>query len=152
MFIFRAVLIVIFGLLFVSVVAGISQSAGHNKETDLTILALFAVIIVVLGPLWPSKEKIENSKRTLPTDNPKLAMPLFMAGLAIVSFYFALNEWTSPTHSHSRLSTAVYFLFGSTGVMIFWVLLGFLCLFGGYTAYKKFRAAKPPIRRHTPPM
>lgn len=141
MLILRSILLVIFGLLFIGVLFGTIHSTTPTTEADWSILGLFSVIIALLGPLWPTKEKLENSRFNLPTDNPKIAAPLFMFVLGLVSFYFAVNEWLSPSQSHSRMAQTVYSLFGSSGVVVFWAFLGVLCLVGAYRAYRKFKTA-----------
>ena len=90
MLILRSVLFIIFALLFVLVASGMVRSVNPDYS-NLPILVFFAIIIAILGPLWPSKEKIENSKLNLPTDNPKVAFPLFMVGVSLMSFYFAVD-------------------------------------------------------------
>jgi hypothetical protein len=64
-----------------------------------------------------------------------------MVGLCFVSFYFAVSELLFPSQSHRRTAKTVYSLFGGTGVIVFWVPLGFVCLVGAYHAYKKFKTA-----------
>jgi len=141
MLIVRTILLVIFSLLFIGLLFVSFSNTTPINEGTWSILGLFMIIILVLGPFWPSKEKIENSKFNLPTDNPKVAVPLFMVGLSLMSFYLAVNEWLSPSETHRRMVKTVYSLFGSTGVIVFWILIGFICLGGAYHAYKKYKTA-----------
>ena len=141
MLILRSVLIIVFGLLFIGVLSGAIQNSDPAKETDLGILAFFALVIAVLGPFWPSKQKLENSAFTLPTDNPKLAKFLLGLGATLISFYFALKEWLSPSQSHGPLTKTVHSLLGDTGVATFWLIIGIFCLIGAYTSYKKYKTA-----------
>ena len=137
----RTLLLVIFSLLFAAVLLSVIQATGPDKYAGLPVLWLFAAIIVVLGPLWPSKEKLEKAKHDLPTDNPKLAAPLFKAALAFMCFYFAWSEWSYSPHAHSVRVKIIYSLFGSTGVIGFWLLLGLFVLVGVYHDYRKYKTS-----------
>lgn len=140
MLILRSIFIIIFVLLFVSVSSGMVHSV-NPEQSNLPILVFFAIIIAVLGPLWPSEERIENSKLKLLTDNPKVAYPLFMVGVSLMSFYFAVDAWLSPGKSYSHLAATAYSLFGNEGVIGFWIVIGFLSLVGAFHAYNKFKSA-----------
>lgn len=141
MLILRRILQVIFSLLFVAVLAMLVKNPNPDYANNLPMLVLFVVIVVVLGPLWPSPEKQKNFKFDLPTDNPKLAIPLFMGAMGLASFYFALDTWLSPSQSHIKYSKIVYSLFGNDGVVVFWVLAGVACLVWAFRAYKKHKTA-----------
>ncbi|HQS60086.1 MAG TPA: hypothetical protein PKZ37_17050, partial [Gallionellaceae bacterium] len=58
--ILRSILILIITLLFLVVATGMMRSIDPN-QSNIPMLAFFAILIVLLGPLWPSKEKIEKS-------------------------------------------------------------------------------------------
>lgn len=138
--IIRAILLAIFTLLFVLFASGMVRSVDPG-QSNLPALAFFALVIAVLGPLWPSKEKVENSKLRLPTDDPKVAYPLFMAGMSLLSFFFAIDAWVSPQPAHGKLAKTVYSLFGNDGVVVFWALLGLLGAVGAFHGYKKYKSA-----------
>lgn len=141
MLIIRRVLQAIFILIGILLIITFVVTANPDYGQFASFALLITFIILLLGPMWPSKEKMENLKVNLYTDNPKLAVPLFMVGIALVSFYFALSEWMSPSQSHSRWVKTAYSLFGSPGVVAFWSLLGVFCLISAYNAYKKIRTA-----------
>ena len=96
---------------------------------------------MVLGPWWPSPENIEKSKLNLPTDNPKVAFPLFAAGMGLFSFYFAWAAYSQPQHNFRRFERTIYMLVGVEGVVIFWVIVGIACFVWAYRAYKQHKAA-----------
>lgn len=138
--ILRFSLLAIFALLFVLVATGVVRSTDPN-QSNIPVLIFFAIVIAVLGPLWPSKEKTEKLKLNLPTDNPKVAYPLFMAAMSLASFLFAAEAWLYPSQSHTRLVAAAYSLFGNNGVIGFWTILGFIGVIGAYHGYTKFKSA-----------
>lgn len=122
-----------------AVLTTLIKSTNPDYASDLPLLVLFVIIIAVLGPLWPSLEKLDNSKFDLPTDNPKLAASLFMGAMGLSSFYFALDSWLVPNQSQMKLSKSIYVLFGNDGVVIFWVLVGMACLGGAFRAFKQYK-------------
>jgi len=141
MLIVRFILLIVFGLLFVGLLFVSFNSTTPTSEGTWSLLGLFLVIIVVLGPLWPSQEKIENPSLKLPTDNPKVAKPLALFAISCVSFYSAVSEWLSPSPYQGRMVRTIYSLLGSNGVVLFWVFVGLFCLVAAYNAYKHLKTA-----------
>ena len=140
MLILRFSLLAIFALLFVLVATDMVHSTDPY-QSNLSALVLFAIIFAVLGPMWPSKEKLEKLKLNLTTDNPRLAYPLLMAALSLGFFIFAADAWVAPSQSYTRLVAVAYSMFGNNGVVGFWVILGLLCLVGVYHGYTKYKSA-----------
>ena len=93
MLLVRAVLLIVFGLLSLAVLVMMVQSPTANLAADATMLGLFVLVILVLGPWWPNPDKPRNwdwaLKFDLPTDDPKIAAPLGALAMGIYSLFHA---------------------------------------------------------------
>jgi len=111
--------------------------------TDLSMLALFILIILTLGPWWPSQENIErwgeNSKLNLPTDNPQVAICVINYLWSAFAFYKVWHTYTEPTKEFYKYERTVFAIAGTNGVIVFWLLLAFVALRYGMVAYRKVR-------------
>lgn len=142
---FRILLQVIFGLLSALVVFVFLRAPNADYVSNLGMLAFFVLIILVLGPWWPSQENIEHwSKKwklQLPTDDTQVA--IYIANLlgAAYGFYKAWDRYTNPTTELWRFEKTAYALAGTSGVVAFWAFLALACLAYGMSVYAKTRKA-----------
>jgi hypothetical protein len=94
-------------------------------------LYLFSVLIILLlGPWWPSKDKINKWKFDLPTDDPAVAIPLLAAALSVYSFFRSWQIFVTPQRNFYRLERLVLALFGPEGVALAWAAFGLGSAYG----------------------
>jgi hypothetical protein len=134
----RILLQLIFALLSAVVVICLPD---NNFSSSVAMLAVFALIIVVLGPCWPSQENIARwskiLKFTLPTNNPQVA--IYVANYLCTAFclYKAWDTFTNPTKELWRHEKTAFAIAGISGVIAFWVLLALACLAYGMATHAK---------------
>jgi hypothetical protein len=145
--IIRLLLQLIFGLLSAVIVLIFLAKPNPNYVSDLSMLAFLILIIIVLGPCWPSQENLdrwsEKWKFDLPTDNPQAALYVFNVLGAIYGFYKAWNAYAIPIQAKDlwRIEKTAFTVAGVNGVIAFWLLLALACLLYGVAAYVKSRKA-----------
>lgn len=117
-----------------------------SKPVDggtLVMLAIFVLIILILGPCWPSQENIERwgarSKWHFPTDDPKVAIYVANYLVAGFGFYRAWVIYAHPTEKLWSKEYAVFAIGGINGVIAFWIFLAFAALAWGIAAQRKAR-------------
>lgn len=141
----RIILQIIFGLLSAVIVLVFLRAPGADYRSNLTMLAVFILFIVVLGPCWPSQENIdrwsEKGSFRLPTDNPDVAKYVGNYLISAYCFYHAWDVYTSPTGELWRYEKTAFAIAGSNGVVAFWIFLAFACLVYGVAAHAKSRRA-----------
>ncbi len=100
MLLLRRLLQIVFGLLVLAVLDMMVESPTADLVSDAVMVGLFILIILVLGPWWPSPDNDRKwdwaLKVNLPTDDPRIAAPLFKAAMGIYSLFHA---WEHPTES-----------------------------------------------------
>lgn len=114
MLILRRLLQLAFGLVAAAVLFITIRAPGANVLTNLVFVAFFILIILVLGPWWPSADKISKWKLNLPTDSPRIAFPLFAALLGGFSFFRAWDTYVRPNQEFRRFELFVSAQFGVT--------------------------------------
>jgi len=140
MLILRILLGIAFGLLFVGFLLVTVSSPKPADSGTIGMLGLFVFIILILGPLWPNREKHEIFR----ADNPRFAKGIsmyktsFLLVATFISFRAAHTEWQSPSQADACMTSTVCSVIGSTGIIVVWVLIGLFCLGGAYHAYKKY--------------
>lgn len=132
---------VIFGLLSCAPIFFMLITPNPDYSSNITILILFILIILVLGPWWPSPGNTSKWKLGLPTDNPKVAVYLLPAAFGLVSLCLSWSVYTDPNHKPYRIEKIIAVPFGNSGVAIFWLMVGFSCLWGAYIAYNRSKSA-----------
>ena len=101
MLLIRRILQVAFGLVALAVLFTTLKSPTAHLLTNIAFIGFFVLIILVLGPWWPSADKAQKWKLSLPTDDPKVAFPLLVAALAVFSFFQAWEAYSQPNpHFH----------------------------------------------------
>ncbi len=134
----RILLQLVFGLLSVAVVICLPD---NDFSSSVAMLSIFALIIVVLGPCWPSQENIdrwtEKWKFQLPTDNQQVAVYVANYLGAALCLYKAWGTYTNPTKELWRYEKTPFAIAGINGVIAFWVLLAFACLAYGIATHAK---------------
>jgi uncharacterized protein YacL len=140
----RALLIVVFGLLAALVVSDLWKGPRANTQLNWTVLAIFIFIIVVLGPLWPSKAKMQRWAAALDraTGIPNVTPIVVNALGAVYSLYMVLNTYAHPNREFHRFERPIASVFGADGVMIAWLLICAGCLTYGYRFYKISKASQ----------
>jgi len=112
---------------------GVLLLPASDPLGTLPVIALFFIgAVLVLGPWWPSKWRLN-----LPTDDPRVATIFFCAFVTAYSFYRAWTAYMDPGHELARLEKTIFALLGSDGVTAFWIVNGFACLAGTITLYRK---------------
>ena len=137
----RILLQIIFGLLSASIIFVLLKKPGAGLTSDLTMLSIFILFVVILGPCWPSQESIDRwGKRLnfrLPTDNPDVAKYIANYVASAYCFYHAWGVFNNPTRDLWRYEKAAFAIAGAKGVIAFWILLAFVCLIYGAAAHAK---------------
>lgn len=139
MLIFRSTLFVIFGLLLVGILG--MEVSGNNTHgrSSYPALLLLTVILVVLGPLWPSKENLKN---------PRITALRFMLRFGLLGpFFGAIAFWLGKEFSTSSFLVSLFL--AVWGYPIVALAYGFIPgVFAGlgYWLFLKHRTNKnPPI-------
>jgi hypothetical protein len=132
----RALLIIIF-LLISSLV--IFSSTKEINIQDFGILSIFFLIILVLGPCWPTKDRQDRIVKFIGSSD--LSKFIIYAFVTFICFYYAAGAYFHPDQSYSRGITKLIFdIFGSQGVIIFWLILSLDGITRSYKAFKKMRS------------
>ena len=135
----RRVLQIIFGLVLAAVLYSSWKSPNPNYESTIGLSGIAVLVILILGPWWPSVEKIERAKATLNrvTGLPN-ATPVVVN---VLGGLFALYEaWDSHAHSSRevfRLERAIAAIFGPDAVPVAWLVLAVGCAWYAYRFYRK---------------
>ena len=145
MLVIRGLLIVIFALLAIMVVTDIWKSPSKNAELNWTVLTIFVSIVLVLGPLWPSKTNIQRWATTL---DQRAGIPNVAAVFANVlgvaySLYMIWYTYAHPGREFNRFEKPIVDLLGVNGLMVAWLLICGGCLIYGYRFYKKSKSSRP---------
>lgn len=93
----RRVLQIIFGLLLAAVIYSSWKSPNPNYESTIGLLGIALFVILILGPWWPSAEKIERAKTSL---NHVIGIPNATPVVVnVLGVLFSLYEaWDSYAH------------------------------------------------------
>ncbi len=140
----RALLIVVFGLLASLVVSDLWKAPNANARLNWAVLALFVLIIVVLGPLWPNATKMQKLAAALDraTGIPN-ATPIVINLLgAVYSLYMVWNTYAHPDRELHRFERPIAGLFGADGVIVSWLFICVGCSIYGYRFYKISKASQ----------
>ncbi|MFO1345586.1 MAG: hypothetical protein U1E85_04735 [Rhodocyclaceae bacterium] len=134
----RILLQIVFGLLSAVVLICLPD---NDFSSSVTMLLVFALIIVFLGPCWPNQENInrwtEKWKFQLPTDNPQVAIYVANYLGAAFCLYRAWDAYANPTKELWRYEATSFAIAGINGVIAFWVLLAFGCIAYGLATHAK---------------
>jgi hypothetical protein len=139
----RAFLVVVFGLLAALVVSDLWKAPSTNTQLNWTVLAIFIFIIAVLGPLWPSKAKMQRWAAALDraTGIPNVTPVAINVLGAVYSLYMVWNTYAHPDRELNRLERPIAGLLGANGVIAGWLLICLGCLLYGYRFYKISKAS-----------
>ena len=137
----RIILQLIFGLLSAMIIFVFMQVPNADNNSNIAMLVFFILIVFVLGPLWPSQENTERwiEKVQFPTDDIEVAKYVANFLGAAYGFYHVWEIYTNPTKELWRLEKTAFSIAGTNGVIIFWLVLSFACLFSGIKYYVKAR-------------
>ena len=142
----RIALQVIFGLLSAILVFVFLAAPNADYASNLSMLAVFVLIILVLGPWWPSAENIERWEKRwnfkLPTDNIEVAKYVANYLASAFGFYRAWYVYTNPTSELGRFENFPFAVAGKSGVIVFWVMIGFAGLAYGIAIHVRSRQTK----------
>jgi hypothetical protein len=127
------------GLVVLAILVVTITSPGANILAEIVVMGFFVLIILLLGPWWPSADKAERWKLDLPTDDPKVALPLFLAAVGAFSFFLAWDAHTQPNAHFRRLLGLVAQLFGADGVAIVFMVVGVICFARAWAAFDRKR-------------
>lgn len=141
----RILLQAVFGILSALVIFVFLGAPNADYASNLGMLAFFVLIILVLGPWWPSREHIDHWREKwilqLPTDDPQVAIYIANFLGAAYGFYKAWDRYANPAAELWRLEKTAYALAGTKGVVAFWALLALACLAYGMDVYARTRKA-----------
>jgi len=134
----RRVLQIIFGLLLAAVIYSSWKSPNPNYESTIGLLGIALFVILILGPWWPSAEKIERAKTSL---NHVIgipnATPVVVNVLGVLfSLYEAWDSYAHPSREAFRLEKIIAALFGPGVIPIAWIFLAVGCAWYAYRFYR----------------
>lgn len=114
--------------------------ASHPSRAELVgSLIFFILIILVLGPWWPSPDKVEKWKFDLPTDNRNVAACIFGVIYFGYSFYTAWEIYMQPPKVFKRIFGLIAAIDGVNGVIAFWALNGCIGIFVTLSAHNRLK-------------
>lgn len=137
----RRLLQIAFGLFSCALIFILLKTPNPDYLLSITMLVFFILIILVLGPWWPSSQSAAKWKLDLPTDNPKTAAYLLLVVIGLGALYTSWSVYTDPNHKLYRIEKTIAILFGTNGVAAFWLILGVSCLWGAYNEYNRSKSA-----------
>ena len=141
----RILLQIICGLLSAVIVFVFLRAPGADFRSNLTMLAIFILFIVVLGPCWPSQDNMDRWSEKwnfrLPTDDPDVAKYVGNYLISAYCFDHAWDVYTNPIRELWRHEKTVFAIAGSNGVVAIWIFLALACLVYGAAAHAKSRRA-----------
>jgi hypothetical protein len=140
MLIVRRLLQVAFALVAAAVVFVTVKAPGGHLVSNLVFVAFCILIILLLGPWWPSVDKIGKWKFNLPTDNPRIAFPLFGATLGAYALFRAWDTYARPSQDFYRFEIPIASLFGAEGVAWAWAAIGVGCFWGAWRLHRRASA------------
>ena len=112
------------------------------SATNVAFVVFFILVILVLGPWWPSAEKAQKWKLDLPTDDSKIALPLFAAAMGAFSFFQAWDAYTEPNQHFHRFEVFIARILGAEGVALVWLVVGLGCFMSAWRAFRRIKAAQ----------
>jgi hypothetical protein len=149
MLLLRRLLQIVFGLLSAAVIFNMAKSPTADFVADTTMVALFVLIILVLGPWWPGPDNARNwdwaLKLDLPTDDPKIAAPLASAALGIYSLFHAW-EHTQPTPQFHGFERIIGQWSSHEGIALAWAIIGVSCFVGAWQAFRRIQTGPKNVR------
>jgi len=140
MLIVRRLLQVAFALVAAAVAFITIKAPDGRLATHLAFIVFFILIILLLGPWWPSSDKIGKWKLNLPTDNHKIAFPLAGAVLGVYALFQAWDIYARPNQDFRRFEIPIAAYFGAEGVAWAWVAIGVGCFWGAWRLHRRGRA------------
>jgi len=145
MLLIRRGLQIIFGFVLAAVLYSWWKSPNPNLEAAIGLSSTSLLIILILGPWWPSQENVDRltqkSKLRLPTDNPQVAIYVFNFLCAAYSIYKAWDVYSNPVKELWQFEKTAFAIAGINGVIAFWLILAFGCLSHGASTYAKAKKA-----------
>lgn len=136
MIVLRAILLLIFSIFFVGLSWHIASSGKSFSLDDIAFLLLFLVVILILGPFWLTKERqarfSEHFQRY-----PRIYGFMFWIIMVGVSFHYLFDTYLYPGERPSGRIKYIYDLFGSEGLMAFWLWTGGLSTYKCYMVFKR---------------
>ena len=148
MLLLRRLLQIVFGLLVLAVLDMMVESPTADLVSDAVMVGLFILIILVLGPWWPSPDNDRKwdwaLKVNLPTDDPRIAAPLFKAAMGIYSLFHAW-EHTQPNPQLHRFERIIAPWSSHEGIALAWTIIGVSCFVGAWLSFERIQT-KPKKR------
>lgn len=135
----RRVLQTIFGLLLAVVLYSSWKLPNPNYEATIGLSGIAVVVLLILGPLWPSAGKIERGKSILDrvTGLPDATPVMVNVVGGVFSLYEAWYSYTHTSRELHRFEKPIAALFGPNVVPIAWLLLAAGCAWYAYRFYRK---------------
>ena len=98
----------------------------NDFSSSVTMLLVFALIIVFLGPCYKPREHQPLDRKwkfQLPTDNPQVA--IYVANYLGAAFVSTERDAYATNQGTVALRSNLFAIAGINGVIAFWVLLAF---------------------------
>ena len=144
----RRLLQIVLGLAVSVVLITMLKSPTADLVTDAILIALFVLIILALGPWWPSLTNARYwawfSKINLPTDDPKIATPLFQLAMGMYSLFHAWTH-TQPNQQFHRFERLIGPLSGHEGIALAWAIIGISCFVAAWRAFGRIQTTSKNV-------
>jgi len=137
----RTLLAVTFILLMVFLITLVIFEPDFTLDDNYGVLITFAIIILILGPLWPGKQ-LNISKEEANNSNKKVLLFFTGAALYITLILLAVTKYVNGELSAQDIKQAPIFaiIISFVGTMIFSIIVGVKSkLTAGYTSLLKKR-------------
>ena len=149
MLLLRQLLQIAFGFLVLAWLFFTVTGPTADLVTNAAFTGFLVLIILVLGPWWPSPDKPRNwgwaLKLDLPTDDPKIAAPLASAAMGIYSLFHAW-EHTQPNPRLHGFERIIGPWSSHEGIALAWAIIGVSCFVGAWQAFRRIQTKPKTVR------
>jgi hypothetical protein len=129
MIVLRRALQAIFGLVLAAVLYSSWKSPNPNYESTIGLSAISILVILVLGPWWPStKQTADGSFLPNKTNSKKFCLALGVGAWAMALIELISPHAPTPTGRWAWLRSPIYENFGAYGLAVLWVVVGLILI------------------------
>ena len=150
MLLVRRLLQIAFGFLVLAWLFFTVTGPTANLVTNTVFTGFLVLVILVLGPWWPSPDNYRKwdwaLKLDLPTDDPKIAAPLAGAAMGAYSLFLAWSAHTQPNPKFQLIEKIVASFSGREGVALAWAIIGVSCFVSAWQAFRRIQTKPKKVR------
>lgn len=140
LFIVRFLLQIVFALAAAAIAFVTIKAPAGQLASNLAFIAFCIFIILLLGPWWPSADKVAKWKPKLSAARRELAGPLGWALPGTYALFQAWDTYAHPNQEFHRVELVIAANFGAAGVAWMWAAIGLVFFWGAWRLHKRLRA------------